>query len=772
MEQLCGFRGIRAVVSMFLGLLAAAACAGQGAVAPVVTLGITLPVINQPASIQALVTDPALASIPTGTVTVDFGDGSGTATLTLAESRVETTHTYAAPGQFTIRASYGGDTNFSPASKSLVTVSVVGAPVDELRLFGDSLTGGTPTNWPTLLADVLGWTRKSYACGGCKTNDQAPYVYSSMVDSTYASTWLLGQNDSPSNAAMFAQYQGAALAQLAWLAIPEGPEKLRAQSNMVQQTGAWAASDVYATTGLRSTTAGSSLSMTLPGSAIYVGLTSLLTSDYTVDVLIDGVDQGSVSPVEQYTGEYQDSEAYGLRYAIGGNQATQHTVEIVCTDPGTSGCYVDWVGSNGAAARPNLPPYVFAGVTYRTLKSATSPAVTQRADTVRTVESQLASDGLAIRLADIEAVFSGSELPDCSGDGTHPSDCGNQVEETVWLSSMDFLATEAQRIDLGTVPAAVVGTPLTLDEATATSGLPVSYSVVSGPGTLNGDELTATQDGTIVVEADQAGNATVLPAEPVQLTVAAQLATGTTLASSASSAVQDASLTLTATVLADGAPATAGTVTFYEGNTVLGPAAVSAAGTAQMNTTALPVGVDALTADYSGSTDFVASVSGPIDVTITPLPPDFTLSVSPTSLTVMSGQSGTASVLLRPLYGFNEAVSLSCAGLPEHAECIFPAPVAQANGSIVYPLTIRTGSQAAAAIGSNGMMPLFAIFPLALLAPCRRRWRRGVGMSALLLLAGMTMSGCVASLPRATVTVTAQSASGISHSVQLTLIEK
>ena len=51
------------------------------------------------------------------------------------------------------------------------------------------------------------------------------------------------------------------------------------------------------------------------------------------------------------------------------------------------------------------------------------------------------------------------------------------------------------------------GPPITL-AATASSGLAVSFSVVSGPATLSGNVLTVTGAGTVVVAATQNGNAT------------------------------------------------------------------------------------------------------------------------------------------------------------------------------------------------------------------------------------------------------------------------
>ncbi|MCU0793199.1 MAG: hypothetical protein MUE42_10215, partial [Opitutaceae bacterium] len=56
-------------------------------------------------------------------------------------------------------------------------------------------------------------------------------------------------------------------------------------------------------------------------------------------------------------------------------------------------------------------------------------------------------------------------------------------------------------------------------DAFATSDLPVSFTLVSGPGTLDGITLTATGRGTITVRATQPGDATYLPATAVVRTV-------------------------------------------------------------------------------------------------------------------------------------------------------------------------------------------------------------------------------------------------------------
>lgn len=55
------------------------------------------------------------------------------------------------------------------------------------------------------------------------------------------------------------------------------------------------------------------------------------------------------------------------------------------------------------------------------------------------------------------------------------------------------------------------GPPLTLT-ATATSGLPVTYAVLSGPAVVSGDQLQITGPGAVTVQASQAGDSDFLPA--------------------------------------------------------------------------------------------------------------------------------------------------------------------------------------------------------------------------------------------------------------------
>ncbi len=91
------------------------------------------------------------------------------------------------------------------------------------------------------------------------------------------------------------------------------------------------------------------------------------------------------------------------------------------------------------------------------------------------------------------------------------------------------------------------GTPLTLT-ATASSGLPVSYSLTSGPATLSGNTLTFTGTGPVTIMASQAGNADYSAATSVSQTFTVIPATLTVTANSAARLYGAENPTLTYTI--------------------------------------------------------------------------------------------------------------------------------------------------------------------------------------------------------------------------------
>ena len=131
--------------------------------------------------------------------------------------------------------------------------------------------------------------------------------------------------------------------------------------------------------------------------------------------------------------------------------------------------------------------------------------------------------------------------------------------------------------------------------------------------------------------------------------------------------------------------------------------------------------------------------------------PDFQLSVSPTTLTIVAGQSGTATFTVTPENGFNSPVGFACSGLPAGAACSFsPASVTPNGAAVTSTLTVTTTAAGAALRlpgGSSGRLIYAAVFPLmALIFVFGARRREGLrtlqflGMVLLLI----TASGIIA----------------------------
>jgi hypothetical protein len=84
-------------------------------------------------------------------------------------------------------------------------------------------------------------------------------------------------------------------------------------------------------------------------------------------------------------------------------------------------------------------------------------------------------------------------------------------------SSPASVAVDAsQTITLASLESVDYGTPPISLNATASSGPPVSFSLVAGPATLVGSTLTVQAAVVIVIQADQAGDATYSPAPAVR----------------------------------------------------------------------------------------------------------------------------------------------------------------------------------------------------------------------------------------------------------------
>jgi hypothetical protein len=150
---------------------------------------------------------------------------------------------------------------------------------------------------------------------------------------------------------------------------------------------------------------------------------------------------------------------------------------------------------------------------------------------------------------------------------------------------------------------------------------------------------------------------------------------------------------LTASVTSSGGIPT-GQIVFHDGTTDLGSSSLNAVGVAVLRNDTLASGVHSLTASYAGDDKFSASTSAAVSIDIAN--PDFSLATSPTSASVVAGQSTQFVVTVSPVGGFANDVTLSCSPATGITCAFSPATVATAHGAANANLTVTTSSLVAA----------------------------------------------------------------------------
>jgi len=135
------------------------------------------------------------------------------------------------------------------------------------------------------------------------------------------------------------------------------------------------------------------------------------------------------------------------------------------------------------------------------------------------------------------------------------------------------------------------------------------------------------------------------------------------------------------------------------------------------------------------------------------LSPDYQLSVTPSTLTIVAGQSGTAKFTVTPMNGFSSQVSFTCSGLPAGAMCSFaPSSVTPSGGNPASStLTVSTTAASAALRGPRSsshylnyalLLPFVGmIFGIAARRKQARLASRAYSICALALLA-VSLASC------------------------------
>lgn len=204
-----------------------------------------------------------------------------------------------------------------------------------------------------------------------------------------------------------------------------------------------------------------------------------------------------------------------------------------------------------------------------------------------------------------------------------------------------------------------------------------------------------------------------------------------------------------------GAPPT-GTITFNSGSTVIGTATLDSSGVATLVPNLAAGTSYTIVAAYSGDTLHSPSTSAPVIISGTAT--NFSLTVTPATVSLAKSQNATLTVTLASSNGFTDTIGLGCASLPAAVTCHFSSPNVDlaANASQTAQLTIDTnnplgGGETAMIVhpGNRSVSLAGLLLPFSLFFGCvflrfRRRYAVVLTSALVLLLSGaaMLVTGC------------------------------
>jgi hypothetical protein len=254
--------------------------------------------------------------------------------------------------------------------------------------------------------------------------------------------------------------------------------------------------------------------------------------------------------------------------------------------------------------------------------------------------------------------------------------------------------------------------------------------------------------------------------------------TATLLGASPNPAVIGATVTFTATVSSlAGTPS--GSVSFLDGGALMGMGTL-ASGVATYSTNTLAAGSHNITANYGGASGFASSTSSVVVEVIE----DFSISASPGSQSVYTGEAASYTVTVTSASGFSLPVTLSCSQMAPDTTCVFtPSTIGRGSGTSTLVVQTTAPSQASISPVFSRRYPVVALAGLLLLFIPKRLRRKGWPMLLVFLAflaAGLAFTGC--SGPRSlvggtpvgaqTITVTGTATNGtqtLNHQTSVTL---
>jgi sugar lactone lactonase YvrE len=233
----------------------------------------------------------------------------------------------------------------------------------------------------------------------------------------------------------------------------------------------------------------------------------------------------------------------------------------------------------------------------------------------------------------------------------------------------------------GEVSLSIDGAFIGIQKAAATLNFSIPAGLAAGlhtaVATYSGDQNNTSAMATLTISAaGPTPSSVTLTVTPLIIAVLTPYNyTNCTLATAAAYlSCTPVTLTATATGTVGGATPTT-YVEFFDGSTLLGsPVKLNSAGVATLvYNGSFTQGTHNITAIYIGDTTYAASTSAVVPLSVV-YPGDYTLSLTPPSVTITPGQTSTVIITATPAPNsptgfYNGQIGLTCSGLPTYATC-------------------------------------------------------------------------------------------------------
>jgi sugar lactone lactonase YvrE len=685
----------------------------------------------------SLTSDAVLAANPSVILT---DNGSALATLTLSSGRASFVSSTLSVGTHVITAQYAGDSNNAPAQSQTFTVTITAATTTTTLMssaptshFGDTVT--LQANVASGLTNLTGSV--TFQEGG--TNLGTVAINASGVASLAISNFSVAQHS------IVAVYSGdsthATSSSTALVQAVVDPTTVSISSSANPAIGGNA---VTFTAQVAGAAANSGVTTAPTGTIVFheganilgtvalngAGAAALTTSTLTV---------GSHNIIATYSGDirYAGNDSVALTESI--RNASSQSVLTTSSNPAVySAPLVLTVHVTGNGGAPTGNVNFLDGTT--TIGQA---ALSANGTAVFTTST------LAPGIHSLTAIYVG----DSNNSTSTAAAVNEQIQQVTQIS-----VTSSSNPALTLAQPTLTATVSTVTGARATGNVRfLDGSKLLGTSALAGGVATlvpsAFAAGTHSITAAYDGDTSDLTSVSAALQLVVNLRpTQNTVTATLPTTLSGGVLTLISVLKYDGPVSPTGVTTFSTASGVIGSSSVGANGIATLNVqgSAIP---GLITASYSGDASYSASVSSPTDIT-TSSATNFTLSVTPTTFSVVTKQYATALITIHSNDGFSDTINLGCGGLPYAATCTFEHDSIKlpADGTVTVKVNIDTGSpltsggEASASVQTSHGSSALALLPagavLALLAFGRRR--RNVPALLLLLLAAclMPVIGC------------------------------